>query len=256
MPLTEAVAILGGSALSALGNIYSSERNVSQAKRQMRFQERMSNTAHQREIADLQKAGLNPILTGKYGGASTPPGTAGTVGNPLESMPSSALAFAQLRQQKPLVAAQAQQALSSAKASEAQAQSIALDSQIKAQEYEQRKITNPLQIKKLQEEVNYLAQNIKLSGEQKNKLIQEIKNLKEEFHHLKVIGKMWESANTLTPDASWIKAKYEALLKALRIGDPISIDKIVEYKGSFFRKPTKEEIRKRESNYPKNNKSK
>lgn len=35
--------------------------------------ERLSNTAHQREIKDLYKAGLNPILSAKYGGSSTPP---------------------------------------------------------------------------------------------------------------------------------------------------------------------------------------
>lgn len=52
------------------------DANTLAAQTQMNFQKYMSNTSHQREVQDLQAAGLNPVLSAGGSGSSTPTGAA------------------------------------------------------------------------------------------------------------------------------------------------------------------------------------
>lgn len=88
--LTGGLSLLGGVA----NNIFAGQRqndaqafNAQQAAMNRDFQERMSNTAHQRETADLEAAGLNRILSVNHG-ASSPSGNmaASSPGAPVHDM--------------------------------------------------------------------------------------------------------------------------------------------------------------------------
>jgi len=77
---------IGGSISSAQSIKDTNKAQSELSDAQMAFQERMSNTAHQREVDDLRVAGLNPILSARYGGSSTPSGSMAQLHAPQEHL--------------------------------------------------------------------------------------------------------------------------------------------------------------------------
>lgn len=70
-------AIIGGvlGAGSSIGaTAWQADTARKTAHEQIDFQREMSNTAYQRAVTDMQRAGLNPMLAYSQGGASTPSG--------------------------------------------------------------------------------------------------------------------------------------------------------------------------------------
>jgi hypothetical protein len=188
-------APLVGAGLSFLGGERANRHNVD-----------LSNTAYQRSMADMRKAGLNPILAGKLGGASTP-----VMQNTMQPAVASAM---QMRQTESNVGLQAeQQRVSHATVEEISERILGMPLA--------RNLTSE-QIQQTAATVTQIAQQIKLSEAQIKQMAEQTQGIKLDNVQKGILADFYETADfakiakDLGMNAGMLKGLFTAIFGGKR----------------------------------------
>jgi hypothetical protein len=203
--LTHPIAGLASDVFSGYAG-YKGQQEANEVNRQIAaentaFQERMSNTAYQRQVKDMEAAGLNPMLAYvKGGGASTPSGSIATVSNPAASGIASYSASASARESS------ARTRTETKRPAQVEAQTRETESKIPV---------NEKQVEKMSQEINNLKTEEAKAKQLTDNLRIEYQNLIKQGYNLTDVGNhLRESIRLMSSQISNFRAiteNYEVL---------------------------------------------
>lgn len=223
-PITTTGAAIAAAPIVA--STISSAFNMMQTNQTNKVARDLANTAHQREVIDLRKAGLNPILSARLGGAAVPQQSAAQMADLGPTVAASMRANAEIEQ----IRASANAQNSAAQLSQTQARDI--------------NSTQQQRIDLLINDANLRLQQKDLTQVQRSEVLQQIENLKAQRQ--KILVETSAAAQEL--ESKKLKGKIYGNINDLVEG---KIPRTIKDFGNRFKNFYKGQEIKRQNNKPK-----